>query len=62
MEEEYRSEKVVQAGKKSIRILKVGSHIQAFNANSKSENPKPLYDSETSDMRFFRWLRLESRK
>ena len=61
-EKEYKSEKIVTYGKKSFRIVKVNDHIQVFNANSKTENPKALFDSKKSGMRFYKWLRLESRK
>ena len=59
---EYRSEKVVKAGKKTFRILKVNKHIRVYDANSKAENPKVLFDSEKSDKWFHRWLREQSRK
>lgn len=60
---DYRTEKELKAGKKTYRVVKVNAHIQVFDANSKADNPKPLYDNETDKQpHFFRWWRAEAKK
>ena len=54
--------KIVTYGKKSFRIEKDGKRIVVFDANSKAENPKALYDSEKDKQFFYRWLREQRKK
>ena len=62
MAEVYKTEKVVTYGKKSFRIVKIDKHIQAFDANSKAEKPKALWDSKKDKGHFFRWFREQRKK
>ena len=58
----YKSEKIVTYGKKSFRIVKEDSHIQIFDADSKAEKPKALWDSEKDKGHYFRWFREQRKK